>query len=267
MNKPSTCSLLISTYNWPQALDLVLKTVTLQTVVPNEVVIADDGSTDATFKIIDRYKALLNIKHVWQSDDGFRKTLIMNKAIKEITQDYIIQIDGDMLLHSKFIEDHLFFAKKNYFTKGSRAMLSEPITNQIIKEKTLDFSYFKKNVKSKINATRLPAFAFLFFGNKKRTNNLRGCNFSFWKKDFVGVNGYNNDLTGWGHEDIELAARLVNNGVQRRQLKMVAICYHLYHKINPRVNELDNLTVYKETVLRKIATIPNGFHQLKTAVK
>lgn len=255
------CSLLISTYNWPEALDMVLKSVTAQTILPIEVVIADDGSNEETSNVINQYQSILNIKHIWHADNGFRKTLIMNKAVKAISQNYIIQIDGDMLLHSNFIEDHLRFAKENYFIKGSRAMLPEFVSNKIIKEKILDFSYFKKNVKSKINATRIPSLSFLFFGDKKRSNNLRGCNFAFWKKDFIAVNGYNNDLTGWGHEDIELAARLVNNGVHRRQLKMVAVCFHLYHKINSRDNELTNMSVYKEVVSKKINTIPNGFNQ------
>lgn len=255
------CSLLISTYNWANALEMVLKSVTQQTILPKEVVIADDGSNQATLEIINSFKNQLNIKHIWQEDIGFRKTLIMNKAIHQISNEYIVQIDGDMLLHPSFVEDHLKFAKENHFIKGSRAMLPQNLSKQILTQKEFDFKQMRTAVKSKINACRIPQFAFLFFGNKTRTNNLRGCNFAFWKKDFIAVNGYNNDLTGWGHEDIELAARLVNNGVLRRQLKMVANCFHLYHTINSRENEDINLSVYQQTVDQKIKTVLNGFNQ------
>lgn len=261
--KPLNCSLLISTYNWPNALDLVLKSVLGQTRIPSEIVIADDGSGNETFAVIQGYQNTLNIKHIWHEDLGFRKTIIMNKAVNAITNEYVVQVDGDMLLHPNFIEDHLNFAKKNHFIKGSRSMLSQSFTEKILSSKLLDFSFFRNNARSKINATRSPLLAKIFFGDKSRTDNLRGCNFAFWKKDFIAVNGYNNDLLGWGHEDVELAARLVNNGVFRRQLKMVAICHHLYHNINSRVNEVDNLQVYKDTVSHRIKTIPNGFHRSK----
>jgi glycosyltransferase involved in cell wall biosynthesis len=255
------CTLLISTYNWPEALELVLKSVTLQTVIPSEIIIADDGSTQETKEIIDSYKRVLNIKHVWHKDEGFRKTIIMNKAIREAENDYIVQIDGDIILHPKFIQDHLHFAKENHFIKGSRAMLHQNLTQEILKLKTFDFSVLSNHVRSKINATRIPFLAPLFFGNKYRTNNLRGCNFAFWKKDFILVNGYNNEINGWGHEDIELAARLVNNGTLRRQFKMIAVCFHLHHKINTREKEMDNLFVYAQTVKQNIKTIPNGYQQ------
>lgn len=255
-----TCSLLVSTYNWPEALELVLTSIVQQTIIPTEVVIADDGSKPQTAEVINAFKNKLNIKHVWHEDKGFRKTLIMNNAIKEVSHDYIIQIDGDMLLHPNFVEDHLHFAKENFFIKGSRAMLPSNFTQQVLRKKELNFSLMRSVVKSKINATRLPKLAFLFFGSKTRTNNLRGCNFAFWKKDFIAVNGYNNNLTGWGHEDIELAARLVNNGVYRRQLKMAATCFHLYHHLNERNNESQNLSVYYDTIREKTKTIPNGYN-------
>ena len=261
MKSLKNCTLLISTYNWPQALELVLKSVTLQTVIPSEIIIADDGSTDETKKVIDFYKISINIKHIWHKDDGFRKTIIMNKAIKEAQHDYIVQVDGDMILHPKFISDHLYYAKENYFIKGSRAMLHQNLTQEILQSKTFDFTVLSKNVRSKINATRASFLAPLFFGNKYRTNNLRGCNFAFWKKDFIAVNGYNNEINGWGHEDIEIAARLVNNGTLRRQFKMIAVCFHLYHKINTREKESVNLSVYEQTVKQNIKTIQNGYQQ------
>lgn len=82
-------TLLITTYNWPKALELVLYSVLHQHVMPDEVVIADDGSTEETKKLIDRYadKMPVPVIWVWQEDKGFRRTSILNKAIAKATGD------------------------------------------------------------------------------------------------------------------------------------------------------------------------------------
>ncbi len=102
-------SLLISTYNWPRALELCLKSVFYQIHMPDEILIADDGSTKDTKELIDSYRPLINvpIKHIWHEDQGFRKTLILNEAIRQGSHEYIIQTDGDIILHPNFIMDHL----------------------------------------------------------------------------------------------------------------------------------------------------------------
>ncbi|WP_256010769.1 glycosyltransferase family 2 protein [Desertivirga xinjiangensis] len=258
-----TSSLLISTYNWPTALELVLKSVLLQSKLPNEVIIADDGSTEDTKILINRYKSLLPIPlhHVWHPDKGFRKTIIMNKAINVASGDYIIQIDGDIILHPHFISDHLKNAEHNYFIKGSRAMLNMEFTQKLIKSGNVNINPLGSGVRSKINGTYLPRLSSLFYGSTKKTNDLRGCNFAFWKKDFIKVNGYNNNLIGWGHEDIELAARMVNSGLKRKQLKLSAVCFHLYHKINSRKRQDTNYMIYKNVVHNKISVCTNGYRQ------
>ena len=106
-----TVSLIISTYNRPDALDVVLLSVSKQTVLPDEIIIADDGSTEATANVISKWNDSsllpLKIKHIWQDDDGFRLAMIRNKAIAASESDYIIQIDGDAFIHPRFIQDHL----------------------------------------------------------------------------------------------------------------------------------------------------------------
>jgi len=243
-------SLLISTYNWPEALELVFKSILRQSVKVNEILIADDGSDDRTKAMIAAFRGgtTIPVKHFWHEDKGFRKTIIMNKALENAVGEYIIQIDGDIILHSQFIEDHLDEAQEGFYIKGSRSMLSQNRTKQILGTKDIRIHPLTEGVGSKINASRLPFLSILFRGDKYKSNNLRGCNFSFWKKDFIAVNGYNNDLEGWGHEDIELAARLTNLGIKQRQLKLKAVCFHLYHKINPRHNEDLNYKKYLRTV-------------------
>jgi len=102
-------SLVISTYNWPEALELVLKSVLKQELMPNEVIIADDGSSISTKKLITKFKDLFTVPliHVWHEDNGFQKATILNKAIAESSGDYIVQVDGDCIIHHKFIKDHV----------------------------------------------------------------------------------------------------------------------------------------------------------------
>ena len=75
-------TLIISTYNWPEALKLVFESVLRQSILVDEIIIADDGSTETTRFLIDDYRDLFDIpiKHIWQDDLGFRKTIILNKA-------------------------------------------------------------------------------------------------------------------------------------------------------------------------------------------
>ena len=258
-------SLLISTYNWPQALDLVFRSLLVQTKMPLEVVIADDGSKPETGKLIDSFRNRFPfpIKHIWQEDKGFRKTGIMNQSVSKIEGDYIIQIDGDIILHPRFIEDHLNKAQEGFFIKGSRGMLSQQKSEEILRTKCIQISTFDKGLNSKINGTRFPWASRFFYGDPRKTNDLRGCNFAVWKKDFIAVNGYNNFLTGWGHEDIELAARLVNSGIKRKQLKMSAVCYHLFHPLYSRHEEDNNFQAYEMTVKEKVEKCNNGYEQIQ----
>lgn len=125
----------------------------------------------------------------------------------------------------------------------------------------LDYSLIKRNIKNKINATRCPLIAPIFRKDKIKSNNLKGCNFSFWKEDFVKVNGYNNDIYGWRHEDIELAARLSNIGIKQRQLKMEAVYFHLHHEYFDRSKESQNFESYQKVITENIATCSNGYEQ------
>ncbi|MFC7348096.1 glycosyltransferase family 2 protein [Chryseobacterium zhengzhouense] len=256
-------ALLISTYNWKEALDLVLQSVQIQSVLPDEILIADDGSSEDTKTLIGEWitKFTIPVKHFWHEDDGFRKTIILNKAIKGTEADYIIQIDGDIILSPHFIKDHMEELKKGFFLNGSRALINEANTKKLFEAAILDLNQTKKNTKNRINATRFPLLSKIFRKDHLKSSNVKGCNFSFWKNDFVAVNGYNNEMNGWGHEDIELAARLNNIGVKQRRLKMKAVCYHLHHKYCDRKNENKNFDIYQSVVEMKITTCENGYKQ------
>ncbi|MCL4641995.1 MULTISPECIES: glycosyltransferase family 2 protein [Olivibacter] len=261
--KKPTTSLIISTYNWPEALSLSLKSVLAQKVLPNEVIIADDGSTVHTKELIDMFKARfpIPIKHIWHEDKGFRRTVILNKAIAESEGNYIIQIDGDVILHPCFVKDHIEAAQNDYFIKGSRAQISKNKSLEILDSSQISFHPFSPGIKHRFNALWLPFFSFLIKTDPSNPN-IRGCNMAFWRSDFIQVNGYDNTIEGWGHEDIELAARLININKRKKHLKLAAVCYHIYHEVASRAKEKDNHLFFEKTIAQGRKQAENGYREI-----
>ena len=132
-------SLIISTYNRPDMLRICLLGVLDQSVLPNEILIADDGSGPETKQLVDEFaaKSQVPIVHVWQADDGFRLAAIRNKSFAKASGDYIIQTDGDIILHKHFIRDHIHMAKKNMFISGARSLLDDEYSKTMIQQKSI----------------------------------------------------------------------------------------------------------------------------------
>lgn len=266
MHKNISSALIISTYNWPQALRLCFLSVMEQVVMPDEIIIADDGSGMETRKLIEEYKNNFPVplKHAWHKDDGFRKTLILNKAVKLSSFDYIIQIDGDVILNKFFIKDHLASAEGKAFIRGTRALLTAEKSAQVIRTRNSSLSAFDKGIIHRYNAFRCFFLRKIASRKELSSKSVRGSNLSFWKSDFIKVNGYNNELTGWGHEDEELAARFVNNGIKKKIIKLCAVQYHLFHPQQSRENEQSQNNEVRHTVNEKIKTCVNGYNVIST---
>ena len=254
-------SLLLSTYNWPEALDVVLRSIIRQSHLPDEVVIADDGSDERTATLIGNYAGRLPIKHVWHEDKGFRKSIILNKAVREITSPYIIEIDGDIILHRHFVKDHLKAAERGFFVQGSRAMIGQRKSAQVLESKQLDFKAWSAGMTTRFNAIRFPLLSGLFKTDPQSSHNVKGCNLAFWLDDYKKINGYYNGFEGWGWEDYEFAERLINAGVRKKRLKWAAVGYHIFHPLSSRGNFAPNELIYRETVKEKLAYREPGFIQ------
>jgi hypothetical protein len=234
-----------------------------QTVLPNEVIIADDGSGEEIKKLIANFsqKIAIPIIHVWQEDIGNRKPTILNKAIAQSKYDYIIQVDGDIIMNKHFIEDHLTFKENGFYLFGSRVNTLKPILEDIYKNKTLHFNFFSKGIQRRGRTIRIPFLMKFTKKVNKRSSKLRGCNLSFWKKDFININGYNENLVEAWREDSEMIERMHNIGIKGKRLKFAGIAYHLYHKSQSK-NQIDiNLAIEKETIEKKIKFTEKGINQ------
>ncbi|PNQ73664.1 glycosyl transferase [Hanstruepera neustonica] len=259
-----TSTLLISTYNWPEALELVLMSVLKQKLLPNEVVIADDGSTESTKDLIEKFKKdfPINIRHIWHEDNGFTKTVILNKALKTITSDYIIQVDGDIILHPYFIKDHLTLAKKGMYLFGSRTSLTKKYSQKILKEKRITFSWIDGGMLRRTRAIYFPIYNLTIKAKHKNSSKLRGCNMSYWTSDALNINGYNEDYVGWGYEDFDFAQRLLHSGLAAKRIKHAAIQYHIFHKEAKKGDTDKGNRILAETIDKKISVCKNGIKKL-----
>jgi len=253
-------SLIITTYNWPESLELVLRSIECQTIMPGEVIIADDGSTSETKVLVSRFQqdSKLNIIYSWQEDKGFRAAKSRNKAIIKSNADYIVLIDGDTILHPKFIEDHVSNAKSGYFVQGSRVLLTQKMTSRVLDQQKINFSFFSIGLLNRQNAFYSSYISSLMTRDKNFLGGIKSCNMAFFKEDCINVNGFNNDFEGWGREDSEFVVRLFNNGIRRKSLHFNAIQYHLWHQDNKNTLITRNDAILQDALLNKISWCDDG---------
>jgi len=238
-------SLIITTYNRPDALLLVLQSIESQTRLPDEVIIADDGSNQYTQKVVNDFQISSNLKiiHSWQEDKGFRSAKSRNKAIAKSNYEYIVLVDGDMILHPKFIQDHIDNAEVGYFIQGTRVLLNKIRTKETLNKPKINFSFLTKEVHNLKNSIHSNFLSKLFSRKKNYLQGIKTCNMAFYKKDCISINGFNNDFEGWGREDSEFAVRILNNGINRKNVRFNVIQFHLWHKENTsnRLNQNDDI--------------------------
>lgn len=256
-------SLIITTYNWKEALALSLKSAMAQTERPLEIIIADDGSSADTAEMIEALarKSPVPLHHSWQEDRGFRLSASRNKALARARGDYIILIDGDILLEEHFIHDHKKFARSGYFVQGSRVLINEKLSREILHEQRLMGAFCTKGVENKKNCIRSNILAALFSFTSSNSQGVRTCNFAFWRKDAVAVNGFNEEFVGWGREDSEFTVRLLNHGLTRRNMKFNALAYHLFHPMNDRTHLAENDEILQKTIDEKKQWCVRGLDQ------
>ena len=220
-------SLVISTYNWPEALELCLKSSLRQTVAPAEILVADDGSDERTAQLIARYRVQTSIPIV--------------------------------ILHPDFVRDHVSIARPGRFVSGSRVLLGPRYSAGLLANRSIDINAWKKDVSNRLNAIRIP-WASPVFGRYK-PEVTRGCNMAFWRDDAICVNGYNELIQGWGSEDYEFGSRLWHIGVQHFSLKLSGIVYHIYHNVRARDQAVANQVLANLTRSRRLLRCKQGISQ------
>ena len=249
-------SVIVTTYNKPKELELVLCGLNLQKAQPIEILIADDGSSIETKILISKWSDISKtpIKHIWHEDKGNRKLKICNRATNESQGNYLIFLDGDSIPHNLWVQDHIKSAKKNTVLCGRRVRLGPEITKNIdltfVKSKKLEkltgpvlSSALQKDTKRYTHGIRLPKkLARCLHPTERR---LMGVNFSLHKSLFESIGGYSDHIGKHviakerRREDAQLEIQLLKAGVKRYPLINQAIVYHLYHHERAPNKEID----------------------------
>lgn len=259
-------SLLVTTFERPDALARVLETVAWQTVQPGEVLIADDGSGDATRQVIEQFtrRAPCPVIHSWQPHEGFRVCRSRNLALARASGEYIVQVDGDMLLHPDFIADHRRAARPRSFVQGTRILLDPLATRDALDRGPRVLGFFDAGMPGlrRAYSLRAPRLSRLFTRAANTFVAVKGCNQGYWHADALHVNGYDEAMTGWGSEDKEFAARLEHAGVQRRTLLFGAIAWHLHHPPASREHHGINDATLARTRQQRAIRCADGIQKL-----
>ena len=252
-------AVIISTYNQPQWLEKVLYAYRFQDYGNFEVIVADDGSDARTVELLDQLQPTLPfpLQHVWHEDEGFRKTVILNEAIRRTEAEYLIFTDGDCVPRRDFVAKHIALREPGRFLSGGYVKLPRAVSQDITLEdiatgRCFDAAWLKQqDPHIKLKSGKLTAR-----GRSERLLNIitptkaswNGMNSSGWRRDILAVNGFDERMQ-YGGEDRELGERLENKGIRGKQIRYSAVCLHLWHErgyVRPEMLE-NNKAIRKAT--------------------
>lgn len=268
-------SVIVPTYNRPAALELCLMSLSVQSMVPDEVLVADDGSDEQTASVIKKFclskHCNYELKHVWQEDIGFRKPMIINRTVRESSGDYLIFIDGDCVAHKHFVKAHVENAEPEAVLGGKRVEFGKKLTERLIQKgkliNKLTFSLLWDSIVSdsrkvdeafQINS---PLLRRILHRDRITDDGIWGCNFSIYRKLFYEINGSDEDFKDGSLEDNDIGIRVLNNGGKVKSVRGKTIVFHLWHQASwNRENDkfLYNMGIFRKRVEMREARCKNG---------
>jgi glycosyltransferase involved in cell wall biosynthesis len=243
-------SVIVTTYNREDALEAVLRSLARQSDADFEVIVADDGSGQATAALVEAWKAKVGhrVEHVWHQDSGFRAAEIRNRAVLASRGAYVIFLDGDCIVRPDFVAIHRRLAEQGAFVTGNRILLSRQLTEKVLERQlspeTWGFGrWIIERLRGGIN--RLSALLHLPLGplrdlRRGKWQGARSCNLAIWRSDLDKVDGFDADYSGWGKEDSDLILRLLHAGVRRKDGVFATGVIHLWHAEADRSQLNDN---------------------------
>jgi glycosyltransferase involved in cell wall biosynthesis len=238
-------AVIVTTYNRPDALAVVLEGYCWQRDHDFELVVADDGSNGETAEVVQHFalRAPFSVTHIWHEDRGFRAAAIRNRAVASTNADYVIFTDGDCVPSRHFVRTHKQLAEPGYFLGSNRVLLSAELTAHVVRERIpvhawggIEWArcWSRREVNRVLPLMRLPDGPFRKW-SPNRWNGIKTCNFSAWRTDLVRVNGLDASYEGWGLEDSDLVIRLLHAGVKHKNARFAATVFHLWHPDHDRM--------------------------------
>jgi len=243
-------AVIVTTYNRADALAAVLAGYQAQSSQSFELIVADDGSTDATRRVVDdfRERTGIAVNHVWHEDRGFRAAAIRNRALAATPADYIVFSDGDCVPARDFVARHQGLAERGWFVAGNRILLDDAFTRRTLLEAlplhefgTVRWllAWLRRDANRWLPLLRLGDGAWRKSA-PLRWEGVKTCNLAAWREDLVQINGLDETYSGWGLEDSDLVIRLLHAGVKHKSGRFATPVFHLWHAENDRSRLAEN---------------------------
>jgi glycosyltransferase involved in cell wall biosynthesis len=261
-------SVIVTTYNNPRALQLVLTGLLRQTLQRFELLVADDGSRPDTARLVAEFASLapFPVRHVWHPDEGFRKCTISNKAILEATGNYLVFFDGDCIAPSHCLAAHLQQARHGSYLTGGKIPVSPSLGNRLTVEAVqgglldgVGIWWFGVGKRRRLLVSHVPFVRDMMNRRVPRQPSWRGENSSAFASDVLRVGGFDERFT-YGYEDADFGHRLQAAGVRGRSIRYTAPVFHLEHErpyVDP-VQIVRNRKLYHENRARSVGWTPHG---------
>lgn len=267
-------TVIVPVYNAVRHLELVLAGFCRQTHRDFELIVADDGSGPEMRAFVEAFtkQSPFPLQYVFQPDEGFRKSRIMNSAIRLAAADYLVFVDGDCIPHRLFLQAHWEHREPRTVLMGRRVNLGERMSNRLTREDVLAGAHEKLTLGKLASALLgrgshwdegiIVKSAFLRRLINRKPPYLLGSTYSLEKSLMEEINGYNEDFVGYGGEDIEFEYRLRLAGARFKWVRHQAIQYHLHHP--PRSVHTPNLELFERAKKLGRAACAKGLRQLDT---
>ncbi len=229
----------VTTYEQPRALGLVLAALERQTVRDFGLIVADDGSGPATRERIERHARATGreIIHVWQPNRGFRKCRSLNRAIAAATAELLVFLDGDALPRRDFLAEHLRLARPGRYLAGRLVRLGREVSDAMSEDDVASGRFegrrflWRAARRGQILQKAHYAFVPAWLGRaalRRDGGSWTGANGSAFRSDVLAVNGFDERM-GYGWEDTDFGQRLGLAGVARISVRYSALAFHLDH--------------------------------------
>lgn len=255
-------SLIISVYRNVAALEAVLLSLRRQTEQDFEVILSEDGQDEQMAAFIQGYDFPWPMQHLTQEDKGWRKNKALNAAIMAARADWLIFIDGDCVLHPRFIEMHVRYSAPHVVLAGKRVKLNPDLSERVQRgERVALFPYLlNKRGCRLVEEGFYLSIAHLL---RRPVRHLTGSNMSMSKEDILAINGFDENYTlpAIG-EDYDIEWRLPANGCKIVSLRNLAVQYHLYHPEN-WTDDSQNMAYFNQIKQQRQIICKNGIRKIQ----
>ncbi|WP_200974173.1 glycosyltransferase [Echinicola sp. 20G] len=266
-------SLIVSVYKNTDFLKAVLDSLAYQTENNFEIIISEDGDSEVMKNFVDNYPFKHQFQHLSREDKGWQKNSALNEAIRSAKADWLVFIDGDCVLHPRFMEFHLELADPKSILAGKRIKL-DPETSQLLLSGEITVAGMNRFLKKNFNKVKKKGAQFVeegffidpkgilgFLVRKRSMRQLKGCNMSFHKKAIYDINGFDEDyIRPAVGEDIDLLWRFQGLGYRIKSVRNLAVQYHLHHK-ESWTDQEENMRLMESNIAQKKYVCENGLNK------